>query len=171
MKKLLRTTIVLLVFFSVASSFAQLAHANCLDDNWIPLASKVTKVGDCTVADPLLLVQTEHNYPLMTFNPYNVEIWQGTYVQKLETATNYLHEVLDRCDHGRIIYSGKVTETLSGSQEFEITNPNLSDDIAISYEILPMTEIEAQAAFTRVKAACETFIPDLAHNPVRSGAF
>ncbi len=117
-------------------------------------------LGVCEPGEELRLGRKLVSYPQMQENPYEVEYWTGSYTRSVKAVRNYLHEAIDRC-MDRTIVSERKTKTESWTQEFQIHNPNLDYDIFASYQLVPMSNDQAQAAFIKAKLDCETYTADL----------
>lgn len=132
------------------------AHANCIEDRWISLNEKVVQVGDCTAGVPLSLKRMEKYYPLMSDNPYRVGYWQGSYVKPLTLQVEYLHVITDRCSRS-VLLSERMNKNVNRELPFIVENPNLLDSVSATYELVPMTDVEAKAALAKAQEKCEEY--------------
>lgn len=136
------------------------AHTHeCVEEHWIFLGNSLVSSGSCTALDKLELSTTMACYPKMQSNPYSVEYWKGSFIKTAQFNRRYQHEVVDECT-GRVIVSERTNLSARCDFNFAVNNPNLSPDIAASYDLLPMTPDEAAAALKTAQSDCEKFVPD-----------
>lgn len=145
-----------LSFFILTGAVSNIAQAHeCLQDNWIFRNVKTTLASECKPGDKLELSQTSMSYPQMHNNPYHVEYWKGSYTRDATVTKTYLHEVVDRCSNpDRVVLSETVPFSETVSIEFSVDNPNLHDDVTATYDLVPMTDAEAQKALGQALLNC-----------------
>ena len=110
--------------------------------------------GGCSAGTPNTIGRTHHAYPLMGGRDYEVDYWQGTYRQPalLQDIVEYDYYDCYGGFEGAEEASGTAHE---GFAEFAVANPNLSDDISVSFALVPMTDAEAAVALVAARQACE----------------
>ena len=133
--------------------------------------------GHCEVSNKLQLTRVSQYYPKMNIE-LQVDAWSGTYTGHAlyqdtlqdyyendcsavapspgtvpnPASSNQIPETIDEYNFGEP-YLGVpyVSET-----SFEIDNPNLHDDISMSFEAsAPMTDEDAKEAFAQLRKTCE----------------
>lgn len=153
----LRTALVLgmgiSVFFVMKHASA---HAPCMAEATVAIGSRILDAGKCEPGKALKLVQGNRSYPLLSNNPYSVEYWEGSYQRALREEVTYLHEIFNRCTL-ETRFSEKKTEIEIRTVEYAIVNPNLSGTVQASYQLVPMTDGEAQQAMVKAQKECEAF--------------
>jgi hypothetical protein len=87
-----------------------------------------------------------------------VDFWQGSYQRSALMRETYQWQSWDGCT-GQLSL-GEITQRDEERQEsFTVDNPNLHDDVAASFALVPMTDSEARAAFALAKDQCERWLP------------
>lgn len=130
------------------------AHHQCIREEWFRLGSETADLGKCVIEKPLALAKMEKWYPSLG-GPYTVEYWEGSFTREATDNVTYLHEIYNICT-GKTFVSETVSNPEKHTLDFKIDNPNLSDDIKTSYELVPMATDEAQEAFKKTQRDCET---------------
>jgi hypothetical protein len=152
MKNLFLLAILVLAPKGAEAHFHQL---HCLVDIWDLQSTQNTLAPDCELAHPLELVQSEAFYPKMG-RTWPVRIWQGTYSRKVTVTESYLHTVYDQCN-GKVVTQTPVMDTSGKEIDFSVENPNLSEEIGTTYELAPLTDIEAKTEFASQLSKCRQF--------------
>jgi hypothetical protein len=117
------------------------------------IATVVKYTSSCELAEPLKLMRVDHYYPLMK-SVLTVDAWQGSYIRNTETDTTYRIDNYD-CE-GHFQFSSQAMTSEAGVASFAIDNPNLHDDVDLSFVAnAGMTDGEAQAALDSAKQKCE----------------
>jgi len=151
MKNLKMTFLCLAV--CVLNSSAALAEFQCIQETWIYLKSK-SVTGSCVESQALQLAMTEKSYPLLNSETFRVQYWQGAYSKVVATTDFYRHDIYDECSH-RSILNEVVPVTRQRTIEFKVDNPNLSNEVDASYQLVPMTSSEAKTAFAKAQSECQ----------------
>ncbi len=126
---------------------------NCLDIQWENLGTKRSQKGACQVVESLSLETTPKSYPKMSGMSFNVQYWNAL-VQRTDTyVTTYRKHVTNVCVR-KMLPSSTDTEVSEKTIGFAISNPNLSDKVAHSYELSPLTDSEANEALAAALAEC-----------------
>ncbi|MCM2324333.1 MAG: hypothetical protein NDJ90_13835, partial [Oligoflexia bacterium] len=91
---------------------------------------------------------------------YRVEYWQGSFVRTEAVETTYLHLLLNRCGMmNDVLLREEIVNRWENPVVFTVENPNLSDEIVASYQLVPMTEAEARVALEEARERCERYQP------------
>lgn len=126
------------------------------------ISQDTTVTGGCGQTETLQLGRTSHSYPAMGGLTLEVEYWEGSYGYPTHTHSVYENDVYD-C-YGQLQNSFQSTDESDSVVEFSVDNPNLHDDVAISFvATAPLTDPEARAALAASSQACTTALSKISH--------
>src|ERR1700677_1604155 len=83
----------------------------------------------CEIGDPLVLSRINHFYPIL--GELTVDYWQGSFTRQAVAFESYQDNVYD-CS-GRLQNSSKRAITRPFLETFALDNPNLHDDVSMSF--------------------------------------
>lgn len=125
---------------------------NCINESWVHESTRLVRKGVCEVTQPLSLETISKFYPKMGMS-FNVQYWNFAVVRADLYRMTYRRYITNVCVRKQLS-SNLVTEDETNRVGFQIKNPNLSDKTAHSYDILPLTEGEAQQAVSGALSSC-----------------
>ena len=131
-------------------------HHDCVTDQLIFRDKNVVKVEACLPGQPLELAAQWASYSNLNDNPYFVKYWHGSYIKAVTVESRYWREVYDHCTDellARLEISKQELET----REFSVENPNLSQEVKATYELLPLTDTEAKESLAKAKTQCDGY--------------
>ena len=131
-------------------------HEHCLRESWDIVSEAVINKGVCQAKDALELAEKWQSYPLLREEAYPVEYWKGSFSRQVSSNRTVRHQILNLCS-GQMIVDTTSTSVITEQKIFELDNPNLKETISKSYELIPLTEAEANTAFAVARVSCESF--------------
>jgi hypothetical protein len=131
-------------------------HHHCLRESWDQVSNTVTSKGACLAKDPLELSEKWQSYPLLREDAYLVEYWKGSFSRQITSNQTVRHQILNLCS-GKSVVDTTSTNVINEQKVFELANPNLKETISTSYELIPLTDAEANVAFAAARVSCENF--------------
>ena len=163
MKKLMTMTLVIFGFSLANAQITvhqnmkvlkqyELPIDNCINESWVHLSTRLISKGVCQVTQPLSLEKVSKYYPLMGMS-FHVQYWSFAAQRTDRYLLTYRRYITNVCTR-RQVGADFITRKEFNTVEFAIQNPNLSNKIAHSYEILPMTDSEARQAADQAISAC-----------------
>ncbi len=147
-------------------AFAQ----RCVEEIWTPLHTEIRPITECLQGEKLERIRVSKTYPKMNNETYMVEIWTGSYGRTIVVIDHYLRELYDRCN-AKAIDTRRIQVPHRKLVSFPIENPNISDDVAASYELVPMIEEEAVAALEVARLVCVAWRPSMSQSSFKKNQF
>ena len=146
-------------FFVSVSAFAHDGYwhyRHCLRESWDLVSETITNKGACQAKDPLALSEKWQSYPLLREDAYFAEYWKGSFSRQVTSNQTVRHQILNLCS-GKTVVDTTSTNVINEQKVFELANPNLKETVSKSYELVPLTDAEANAALAVARVSCENF--------------
>jgi hypothetical protein len=128
----------------------------CIQESSTVVSNTVTSKGACQAKESLALAEKWQSYPLLRENSYYVEYWQGSFSRQVTSTLVTHHQILDICE-SKTLLDETTNQVVTEEKIFAVENPNLADTISTSYELVPMTDAEAQAVLSAAQLRCAQF--------------
>jgi hypothetical protein len=141
---------------SFGASASTKTYYGCLVVDYLYQGKKIDLTQPCQITRALTLTTGTMNYPKLSNNPYQVEFWRGEVSKDVITTFQYKRYVTNWCT-GQQISEQNVETPRTNVINFQIENPNLSEEISKSYELVPMTEDEAKIEFQNQMQQCQNY--------------
>jgi hypothetical protein len=136
-----------------SSAFAATTTGGCLTEDSIYLRSKTDLTQSCKVSKELKLTSTERYYTQFSKNPFTVDYWQGQVIKPYSTVHTYYRYITNTCTK-TVVSEGEFDVKNEQTISYDLENPNLNPGLKYSYELVPMTDLEAQVKFQKLMDDC-----------------
>lgn len=153
--KIYNVLTMMLVLGISTSAFSNNYDRECRREKWTLVKEELKSPTSCKMIKELKLTEDLFVYPRINVGPINVSYWEGRFEKTVSKLQVYRHDYINICE-GRITFSDEENHETSEVKVYDLLNPNLDPSISESYKLAPMTDEEAQTAFSNLKIECET---------------
>lgn len=145
-----------IVITSIIATTSYAHDQSCLVEDRVLLKTQKNYLTKCEVKVSPTIKTTERTYPKLNNNPYTVRYWDAILIKPIFIHESYTRYVTNRCTN-EVVYTGPFDSITKLEVPFVLDNPNFDPQITETFRLAPMTDIEAQAAFQKLQANCNSY--------------